>query len=83
MNKQQFIPKVGDFLWAKWVYNSPLETVLGPLICQRSVVVTAVDDDGITVMPAEPKEMIKFPYGEMEYPTARTDDGTIIRLLPQ
>lgn len=76
--------KIGDILWARWLDDSPTMTELGPLIRQREVIVTDIDDEGVTVMPVESAMTTKFPYSGYECPTAKDHrDGTIIRLIPK
>lgn len=70
-------------MFAQWMNTDPMETDLGPLIQGREVVVTAMDERGITVIPCEPSQAATFPWGEMEAPTIHTEDGTVICLLPR
>lgn len=73
--------KIGDILFAKWLVPSQ-DSVLGPIIRGRHVIVTATDEESITVMPVEPHQTSSIPYDGNGNPTARTAEGTVVVFLP-
>jgi hypothetical protein len=76
-----YCPNVGDILFAKWCVPAQ-DSVMGPIIQGRKVMVTAMDAESITVMPCEPEQTSRFPYDKRGHPTVRTEEGTIIVFLP-
>ena len=73
--------KIGDILFAKWLVHTE-DAELGSILRGRHVIVTATDEESITVMPVEPQQVSRFPYDGKGNPTARTEEGTVIVLLP-
>ena len=73
---------IGDLFWARWL-DADVKTELGSIIRQREVIVAAIDDDGIVIMPVESSQATKFLWSGYECPTAKDTDGTVIRLIPK